>query len=71
MSAATVLDDADLDEVIPELAPRRCASGQACINQTRVLAPRARYESVVEALAATIGSFVVGDPADAAQWSGR
>jgi aldehyde dehydrogenase (NAD+) len=65
-SAAIILDDADLDEVILELAPATMRnSGQACINQTRVLAPRGRYEAVVEALAATIGSFVVGDPADA------
>ena len=64
-SAAIILDDADLDEVIPELAPATMRnSGQACINQTRVLAPRGRYEAVVEALAATIGAFVVGDPAD-------
>jgi aldehyde dehydrogenase (NAD+) len=64
-SAAIILDDADVDDVLPELAPATMRnSGQACINQTRVLAPRARYESVVAALVAAIGSFVVGDPAD-------
>ena len=40
-SAAIILDDADLDAVIPALAPATMRnSGQACINQTRVLAPR-------------------------------
>jgi aldehyde dehydrogenase (NAD+) len=64
-SAAIVLDDADLDAVIPQLAPATMRnSGQACFNQTRVLAPRSRYDAVVEALAATIGAFPVGDPAD-------
>ncbi len=64
-SAAIILDDADLDVVIPALAPATMRnSGQACINQTRVLAPRSRYGAVVEALAATVAAFVVGDPAD-------
>ena len=64
-SAAIILDDADLGAVIPALAPATMRnSGQACINQTRVLAPRSRYDAVVEALTATIGTFVVGDPAD-------
>ncbi len=64
-SAAIILEGADIDEVISELAPATMRnSGQACINQTRVLAPRGQYDAVVEALAATIGAFVVGDPAD-------
>ena len=64
-SAAIILDDADIDAVIPELAPATMRnSGQACVNQTRVLAPRSRYDAVVEGLAATIGAFAVGDPAD-------
>src|SRR3954470_6887201 len=49
-AAAIVLPDADLDAVIPALAPSTMANnGQTCHNQTRVLAPRARYEDVVEA----------------------
>jgi aldehyde dehydrogenase (NAD+) len=66
-SAAIVLDDAEIDAVIPELAPATMRnSGQACFNQTRVLAPRSRYDAVVEALAETIGAFPVGDPSDPA-----
>jgi aldehyde dehydrogenase (NAD+) len=64
-SAAIVLPDADLDAVIPALAPHRMTNnGQTCLNQTRVLAHRERYADVVEALRETIGSFPVGDPAD-------
>ena len=62
-SAAIILEDADLDTVIPALAPATMRnSGQACVNQTRVLAPRKTYDAVVEALAAAIGAFPVGDP---------
>jgi aldehyde dehydrogenase (NAD+) len=64
-SAAIVLPDADLDAVIPALAPCTMANnGQTCINQTRVLAPRARYGDVVDALCEAIGAFQVGDPTD-------
>jgi betaine-aldehyde dehydrogenase len=66
-SAAIVLDDADVEAVVGELAPSTMLnSGQACINQTRVLAPRHCYDAVVEALAVAIGAFPVGDPQDPA-----
>ncbi|MGH3438305.1 MAG: aldehyde dehydrogenase family protein, partial [Sciscionella sp.] len=39
---------------------------QACIAQSRVLAPRGRYDEVVDALAEMVRSVNVGDPADAA-----
>jgi betaine-aldehyde dehydrogenase len=64
-SAAIILDDADLHTVIPKLAPATMRNnGQACVNQTRVLAPRTNYATVVEALATTIAAFPVGDPSD-------
>jgi betaine-aldehyde dehydrogenase len=64
-SAAIILDDADLDAVIPKLAAATMRnSGQACVNQTRVLAPAAAYDAVVDALAAAISGFPVGDPSD-------
>jgi aldehyde dehydrogenase (NAD+) len=64
-SAAIILEDADLDTLIPALAPATMRnSGQACVNQTRVLAPHTIYGEVVDALAAAIGTFPVGDPAD-------
>jgi acyl-CoA reductase-like NAD-dependent aldehyde dehydrogenase len=39
-------------------------NGQTCTNATRVLASRAHYDEVVEALVAAIAAFPVGDPAD-------
>ncbi|MBW3665115.1 MAG: aldehyde dehydrogenase [Actinobacteria bacterium] len=66
-SAAIVLEDVELDAVLPAL---RFAcfvnSGQACAAQTRVLAPRSRYTEVTEAIAAATQSLVVGDPTDEA-----
>jgi aldehyde dehydrogenase (NAD+) len=64
-SAAVILPDADLGEAIPGL---RFASllnnGEACIAQTRVLAPRSRYDEVVAGLKDMVESLRVGDPAD-------
>ena len=66
-SAAIILDDADLADVIPILAPLTMRNnGQRCINQTRVLAPLRTYDAVVAALAAEISAFPVGDPTDPA-----
>ncbi|WP_214102615.1 aldehyde dehydrogenase [Acrocarpospora catenulata] len=66
-SAAIVLDDADLDAVAAGLrATAFNISGQACIAQTRVLAPRSRYGEVVDALAAMAGKLTLGDPFDPA-----
>ncbi|MCU1451006.1 MAG: Aldehyde Dehydrogenase [Acidimicrobiales bacterium] len=64
-SAAVILDDADLATVIPNLMPAAMMNnGQACVAQTRILAPRARYGEVVDALAAAVGAQKVGDPTD-------
>ncbi|MEV6195456.1 aldehyde dehydrogenase [Streptomyces sp. NPDC051920] len=65
-SAAIVMDDADLGQVLPKLAPHLIPNnGQVCVSMTRVLAPRSRYEEVVEALAGLFRSWKVGDPLDA------
>jgi betaine-aldehyde dehydrogenase len=39
-------------------------NGQACIAQTRILAPKGRYDEIVEALAAALRAVPVGDPSD-------
>ena len=39
-------------------------NGQACVAQTRILAPRSRYDEVVDALAEAVGGQTVGDPTD-------
>ncbi len=41
-------------------------SGQACVAQTRVLAPASRYDEYVDALAAMVAEVPVGDPDDPA-----
>jgi aldehyde dehydrogenase (NAD+) len=64
-SAAIVLDDADLDAHIPLLMPSALMNnGEACIAQTRILAPRARYGEVVDAVAEAVKAAKVGDPTD-------
>jgi betaine-aldehyde dehydrogenase len=64
-SAAIVLPGADLGTVMLQLAPNTMRNnGQVCTNATRVLAPRERYDEVVDALVREIAGFEVGDPAD-------
>ncbi|MEJ7583407.1 MAG: aldehyde dehydrogenase [Acidimicrobiales bacterium] len=64
-SAAIVCDDADLDTVIPALVPAALMNnGQACLAQTRILAPRSRYAEVRDALAEAVATYKVGDPLD-------
>ena len=66
-SAAIILEDADVERTAAGLRfASFMNSGQACAAQTRVLAPRHRYDEVVEAMAAMASSLVVGDPADPA-----
>ncbi len=62
-SAAIILDDADLDALLPSIIHSSMLNtGQACVSTTRVLAPAARYDEVVERLAAAVGELKLGDP---------
>ncbi len=64
-SAAVVLDDADVQLAVQGLKfASLLNNGEACIAQTRVLAPRSRYEEVVTALKDLVESLKVGDPSD-------
>jgi betaine-aldehyde dehydrogenase len=64
-SAAIVLDDADLASTLPMLMPNALMNnGEACVAQTRILAPRSRYDEVVDALAEAVKGTTVGDPGD-------
>ena len=66
-SAAIILDDADLATTIPTLLPNSIMNnGQACIAQTRILAPRSRYAEVVDAVVSGVRAMKVGDPMDPA-----
>jgi aldehyde dehydrogenase (NAD+) len=64
-SAAILLEDFDLEaHAAPLLASGLLNNGQACAAQTRILAPRSRYQEIVDALAAIVGAKKVGDAAD-------
>lgn len=70
-SAAVILDDADLDQVMPFVTfTGLMNNGEACVGQTRILAPRSRYSEVVERLAAIAGEYRTGDPRDIATQNG-
>jgi betaine-aldehyde dehydrogenase len=62
-SAAIVLEDADLDTVMPSMsAGAFYNAGQVCAALTRVLAPSTRYGEVVDGLSAAARKLRVGDP---------
>ncbi|TKA06405.1 aldehyde dehydrogenase [Actinacidiphila oryziradicis] len=65
-SAAVILDDVDLNTAIAEpfFLATLLANGQACFASTRVLAPRSRYDEVVDAVASLVSGLTVGDPLD-------
>lgn len=68
-SAAIVLDDADLDlSVIGEklFGATLLNNGQTCFLGTRILAPRSRYDEVVDVFSALAKSLPVGDALDPA-----
>jgi acyl-CoA reductase-like NAD-dependent aldehyde dehydrogenase len=62
-SAAIVLDDADLQANIESFfAATLLINGQICWLDTRVLAPRSRYEEVVDTITGLAASLRIGDP---------
>jgi len=66
-SAAIVLDDADLAGATEALFGATMANnGQTCNIGTRVLAPRERYDEVLEVFSGLANSLVVGDSLDPA-----
>jgi betaine-aldehyde dehydrogenase len=66
-SAAIILDDADLAATVEGLKfASLMNSGQACVAQTRILASKANYQNVVDAVSAMVSGMTVGDPSDPA-----
>lgn len=64
-SAAVILPDADIEKAVAGLKfGSLLNNGESCIAQTRILAPRGRYEEVVAALKELVESLKVGDPSD-------
>ncbi len=70
-SAAIILEDADLDSTLPMLVFSGLMNcGQACVGQTRVLAPRSRYDEIVEKLSGAVAAMSIGLPDDPAAMIG-
>jgi betaine-aldehyde dehydrogenase len=66
-SAAIVCEDASLERTVAGLRfSSFLNNGQACVAQSRILAPRSRYDEIAQALAEAADGFVVGDPRDPA-----
>ncbi|MFD0029423.1 aldehyde dehydrogenase [Streptomyces sp. NPDC055059] len=66
-SAAIVLEDARMEDVLPVLigASVGTNAGQSCVAQTRLLVPESQYRAYAEALADGFASLKVGDPMEA------
>jgi aldehyde dehydrogenase (NAD+) len=70
-SAAIVCDDADLDAFLAGLPSASFMNNsQTCTTQSRILAPRSRYDEVVDAVAQFTRNLVVGNPLDPATTCG-
>ncbi len=66
-SAAIVLEDVDLAAAVPMMVFSGIMNtGQACVGQTRILAPRSRYDEIVDAVSAFVQALPVGPPSDPA-----
>ncbi|MGN6694164.1 MAG: aldehyde dehydrogenase [Aquihabitans sp.] len=66
-SAAIVLDSADVATIVPQLLDAGIMNnGQACVAQTRILASRSNYNTVLDAVTEAVAALVVGDPLDPA-----
>ncbi len=67
-AAAIVLEDMPIDAIIPGLLATSALlnNGQACIAQSRILVPAARYSDYVDALGSAAVGVVIGDPMDPA-----
>jgi aldehyde dehydrogenase (NAD+) len=66
-SAAIVLDDVDLPRHLENFfAATLMNSGQSCYLSTRILAPRSRYDEIVDTVTDFVSSIPFGDPTDAA-----
>ncbi|WP_025778238.1 aldehyde dehydrogenase [Brevibacterium sp. VCM10] len=64
-SAAVVLADADLDQVIPAIRALSLRNtGQVCSNKTRIVAARSIRDELNDRLAEMMRSMPVGDPFD-------
>ncbi|HEX4108953.1 MAG TPA: aldehyde dehydrogenase family protein [Solirubrobacteraceae bacterium] len=63
---AIIGEDADMDAVIASGLVDGCTGyqGQVCVTISRILAPRGRYDEIVDVLAERYAALKVGDPFD-------
>lgn len=62
-SAALILEDAKVEQVLPSLVPYSMPiTGQVCFSLTRVLTPRSRRDEFVDAYVDAVKQVRVGDP---------
>jgi aldehyde dehydrogenase (NAD+) len=63
-SAAIVLDDADVDAVLPILVGSSAGTsqGESCVCMSRILAPRSQYDEIASKLTEAFKTLKVGDP---------
>jgi acyl-CoA reductase-like NAD-dependent aldehyde dehydrogenase len=65
-SAALILDDANIDQVLQSLVPFSMPiTGQVCFSLTRVLVPKSRASEIRDAYIAAVRHVKVGDPFEA------
>jgi aldehyde dehydrogenase (NAD+) len=70
-SANVILDDADLDAIVPLAASFACFNaGQSCILPSRLLVPESQAERCVELAAEGLRNVPWGDPTDPANFMG-
>lgn len=62
-SAMVILDDADLDAVVPNAAQVCMHAGQGCAINTRILVPEKMFDDVVARIVDLFGLIAPGDPA--------
>jgi len=63
-SAAIILEDADLDAVLPVVAgvSAGTSNGESCVCMSRILAPRSKYDEVAAKLTEHFKAMKAGDP---------
>ncbi|HTP22954.1 MAG TPA: aldehyde dehydrogenase [Solirubrobacteraceae bacterium] len=63
-SAAIVLDDADVDAVLPILVGSSAGTsqGESCVCMSRILAPKSQYDEIASKLTEAFKTLKVGDP---------
>ena len=62
-SAAVILDDAKVEDVLPSLVPFSMPiTGQVCFSLTRVLVPRSRADEFRDAYVGAVSQVKIGDP---------